>query len=319
MNPVHLTALLIDQKPENLVDRVFPHFGTHSQSNHRWSTTDPSLAQYPEDLEAILDLDLGTGELGYDYDQQELRILAAVSQDEPLLNTLRLKHDAHTIHCCEVMGYDYPPERTDPHNHQLNEAWRGKIQWKGKKDLRRVMAGKNFVFSLCYGKQPKNMMEIPGAKALGMSPKRFEAAAYRFLAAHPGIKRWMSGVRSRAKVRPMSRTFIGTRRYSFLRDGELYRAMLDHPIQAAAADMVNLVIVQTANELDGKLALRWTKHDFVSWNVAGYAWNTATIRRAIDIAQQEWDADGVKFCVPVTAYTRWYGEEKKPWVPTHSS
>lgn len=324
MNLAAIQELLVHRDHAMLVDRVHPRFGTHSQANHRWSTTDPPLAQFPEDLEAVLGLDLGTGELCYDYDQQERRIVAAISQDEPMLKALALGYDCHTLDTCDVFGYSYPPDPANPHDSHENLTWRKGISWQGKKDKRRVM-GKNFFFSLCYGKQPKNMMEIPGAKALGMSPKRFEVAAHKFLAAHPGIKRWMSGVRSRVKVRPVSRTFLGTRRYSHLRDEELYRAMLDHPIQAAAADMMNLVIVQTATELDGLLDLRWTKHDFASWNVRLPGWSTWNVHLpkcidfnlacglAIDIAQQEWVADGVRFRVPVTAYTRWYGEEKKLW------
>jgi DNA polymerase I-like protein with 3'-5' exonuclease and polymerase domains len=261
----------------------------------------------------MLDLDPHTGELGYDYDQQERRIVAAISQDEAMLDTLARGWDAHTLDTCDVFGYPYPPDPTDPHTAGANTPWREAISWKGKKDRRRVM-GKNFFFSLCYGKLPKNMMEIPGARALGMSPKRFEDAANRFLAKHPGIRRWMQGVRTRIKVRPMSRTFLGTRRYSHLRDNELYRAMLDHPIQAAAADMVNLVIVETATELDGLMDLRWTKHDFVSWNIRHFRGRLAqaAVARAIAIAEQEWEADGVRFRVPVSAYTRLYGGEKCP-------
>ena len=311
MNITRLQQLLLTRDPALLVDRVHPRFGIHSQANHRWSTTDPPLAQYPEDLEAMLDLDPDTGELGYDYDQQERRIVAAISQDVPMLEALSRGHDCHTLDTCDVFGYEYPPDPMDPHAHPANDPWRAAIGWKGKKDKRRVM-GKNFFFSLCFGKDPKNMLDIPGAKALGMNKARFEQAANRFLAKHPGIRKWMAGIKTRCKVRPVSRTFLGTRRYSHLKDAELYRAMLDHPIQAAAADMVNTVIVETVRSVP-YVQLRWTKHDFVSWGVEGAAWNNTTIKDVLSIAEQEWDADGVRFRVPVTAYTRWAGEEKKPW------
>ena len=148
VNLAALQTLLVTRNPAMLVDRVYPRYGTHSQANHRWSTTDPPLAQFPEDLEAMLDLDPNTGELGYDYDQQERRIVAAISQDEAMLTTLARGWDAHTIDTCDVFGYPYPPDPCNPHEAAANTAWRAGISWKGKKDRRRVM-GKNFFFSLC--------------------------------------------------------------------------------------------------------------------------------------------------------------------------
>ena len=307
-----LDALIAARDPAMLVDRVHPRFGTHAQANHRWSTTDPPLAQYPEALEEILDLDDGWFEWGADADQQERRIIAAVAQDEVLLDILARGYDAHTLDTCDVFDLPKPPDMKDPHNSPLAADWRAAIGWKGKKDKRRVM-GKNYFFALCYGKQPKNMMEIPGAKAFGLSPKRFEAAALRTLRRYPGIKRWQQRIHQQCQVRPVSRTFLGSRRYSHLRGNELYRAMLDHPIQAAAADMMNLIIVQIHDALSPKVSLRWTKHDFMSWNVKDELITGPTLCRMAEIAEQEWDAWGVKFRVPVTCYVRRKGQERQVW------
>lgn len=85
-----------------VVDRVHPRFLTHAQDNARWSTTDPPLAQLPSDLRHLLVPDPDWPWFGWDWDGQELRILAAIANDKPLLEAFANDWDVHSMNARDV-------------------------------------------------------------------------------------------------------------------------------------------------------------------------------------------------------------------------
>lgn len=290
--------------------RIYPSFATHAQANHRWSITDPAMGQWPDSAERILDVDAGWVEVAGDWDQQELRLLAAVTGDVQLLATFAHGYDIHTIHACEVFGMPFPPYPMDPHEDPRNAEWRERLDWKGKKDLRRVVGGKSFVYSLCYGKLIKNMMQLPGAKELGMTASKIEAAGEKFLSNHPELKRWRHAMLN--NTGNISVSGLGNTRVSNLTGGELRRAMLNHKIQGLGAGILNLTVIAIMKNLGVDGRLRWTKHDAISVDVTEtrLQWGLDTVREEMEKA---WLINNYSVIIPATMYYKRHGGEKVEW------
>src|ERR1700675_2630097 len=119
---VKLADLLRRVENGEIQDRVHPRFGIHAQANHRWSTTNPPLGQLPSHLEPLFQPDDGWPWFGWDWDGQELRIIASEAGDKPLLEAFERGEDVHTNTTCEVFGYPYPPDRARPHDSTASEV-----------------------------------------------------------------------------------------------------------------------------------------------------------------------------------------------------
>ena len=92
------------------IERCYPQIQLHTQSSGRHSTVDPPLPTFPDDLTDIVLPELGHIEWGYDFDQIELRIIAAEANDAPLLKAFESCHDIHTLNACDIFGLRYPPD-----------------------------------------------------------------------------------------------------------------------------------------------------------------------------------------------------------------
>lgn len=314
MTAVQALAELVKKAEAGLVvERVHPRFAIHAQANHRWSTTDPPLAQLPAHLETLLTPDEGWPWFMWDWDTQELRIIAAEARDEPLLTAFREGWDVHTLTTCEVFGYPYPPNKVDPHLAPENAEWRAQIGWLGKKDGRRTFA-KQFFYSLNYGKKPKNAIHIPGAKALGFTGPKLEEAARRLLAAHPALAAWRIAQRDRALRTRKAEDFLGGRRVFSSTGDELVRAAYDFPMQAGGVRMFNRTLLAVTRGFPGKVQFVYQQHDSMVLAVHESIWTEETRVTLARIATREWNIRGVPLVIPATFYIWEPGEpEKKPW------
>lgn len=292
--------------------RVHPQFGTHSQANHRWSTTKPPMAQLPPHLEGLFVPDPEWPWLGWDSDTQELRIIAAEAKDRPLLNAFKGGHDVHTLTTTEVFGYRYPDNRVDPHFSLDNAAWRQEVAWQGKKDGRRTFA-KQFFYSLNYGKKPKNAIHIPGARALGFTGPRLERAAQRLLAAHPALAAWRAKQKERCLRLKQARDFMGGRRVFHGMGDDLVRAAYDFPMQAGGVRMFNQTLLEIYRQFPGVVQFKYQQHDSAWLAIRRDVWGEEIRRKIASIVTREWDINGTPTVIPATFYTWEHGSKKQPW------
>lgn len=263
-------------------ERIYPDFKIHAQASGRWSTTDPPLAQLPEDLRDIICPDPGMAWIAYDSDQIELRLLAALANDEPYLEAFANGQDVHTLNARAI--FDDPTiTQSDP---------------------RRVFA-KRFVYRLNYGGNPRGAGNIPGAKQLGLNGSKLVDASSRYLAAHPAMARWREGVAVQVRSTGVSRTFMGRRRRLLSTGPAALREAYNHPLQGSAADVLNTTVIAIHRRL-AYATMVYTMHDACTWEVPeAKVSEAAAVIKAI--AEQPWDVNGVKVVIPVKMKPVIYG------------
>lgn len=288
-------------KDGELVDRLYPQFKIHAQASGRWSTTDPPMAQLPSDLRDIVCPDEGHAWIIFDWDGIELRLMAALAQDHPYLETFAKGWDIHTLNACAIFQLPLPPDRLNPHTGESSVEWRSLVSWQGKDDTRRVFA-KRFVYRLNYGGDPKKAGDIPGAQLLGLTPLKLVKASENLLAAHPAIATWRRQAAQDARQNGVSYTFMGRRRRLLGEGKAVEREAFNHPLQGGVADMFNITFLRIVEALPDA-EFMFQLHDSFYWQVplAQVEEAEATIR---EIAEREWDVYGQTMRVPITLKTR---------------
>jgi DNA polymerase I len=278
-------------------DRIHPEILIHAQASGRHSTNNPPLAQLPGDLRDIIEPDRDAHWFGWDWDQIELRILAALAGDEPLLQAFRNKWDIHTINFCDIFAQPYPPNLQDPHNSPECQAWRDTLKWEGKDDKRRRFA-KVFVYRLHYRGDPRTATDIPGAKGMGLDGSALVRGSVRYLSRHPAIKAYWDKCDKLALTTRQSRTFLGRRRV-LLGDGKgLLREASNHPMQGAVSDIYNLTIV-AIQEACPEAHFVYGMHDSQWWEIPQARWDEY-VPRIKDIVEKDYMVQGKSVRFPAS-------------------
>jgi DNA polymerase-1 len=208
-------------------------FGTTSG---RWSSGDPNLQNVPKKLRAMYVPHPGNVFVAADFSALELRILALVSKDAPLIDAFRAFDagkgpDIHVVNACTVFKCT-PAEVTD-------EA--------------RTFA-KRFVYGLSYGAQPlkifQTMSLLRNDDLRPVFPNitlaEIERVYHTWWEMHPAITQWrrdlVSGWRRHGYIatpwHKRKRYFIG---------GENHEEQYNHPIQGGAADLQNQAVLALVN------------------------------------------------------------------------
>lgn len=166
--------------------------------------------------------------LAADYSQIELRILAAMSRDERLMDAFLTGQDVHRATAAAVFGV--PPEEVTP-------------------DQRRIAKVVNF--GIIYG-----IGEARLAHETGIS--RSEAGDFirNYNATYAGVKSFMDALRKQAILSGYVSTLLGRRRY--LPDihsnhpgirTAAERAAINMPIQGTAADIIKVAMIRLHDDL----------------------------------------------------------------------
>jgi uracil-DNA glycosylase family 4 len=265
-------------------DRIHPQFKIHAQASGRWSTTDPPLAQLPKDLRDIICPDPGEVWIQWDWDQIELRLLAALANDAPYLEAFANGQDVHALNACSIFGPATGVAATD--------------------DLRRTFA-KRFVYRLNYGGDPKLAGDIPGARQLGLGKADLVRASNRYLAAHPAMAAWRIRTAADARTTQLSRTFMGRRRRLLSGGKAAEREAYNHPMQGGVADILNLVTVEIKKRLP-EASLVYTMHDAATWGVPRESVGALAVMK--EVATRQWNIGGIDVSFPAKFKEPIYGE-----------
>ena len=234
-----LKSTYVDALP-TLVDGEARLHTTYQQAvaaTGRLSSTDPNLQNIPirtalgRRIRRAFVAPPGRLLLGADYSQQELRILAHVSQDAGLKADFAAHADIHLAAAARVLGLE--PDQVGPRERSV---------------------AKMINYGIAYG-----LSDFGLAQRLNIPREDAHVFIEDYYAAYPGIRRYTTEMKILARDQGFVSTLLGRRRYlpelaarnSALRSaGE--RMAINMPIQGTAADGMKIAMVR----LDAALRAR---------------------------------------------------------------
>ncbi|MCO6465663.1 MAG: DNA polymerase I [Bradyrhizobiaceae bacterium] len=209
--------------------RVHTSFNQTVAATGRLSSTDPNLQNIPVRTElgqqirkAFVPQHPDSVILSADYSQIELRIMAAVSQDENLIQAFHQGEDVHKATAAVL--FDVPIAEVTT-------------------EQRRIAKTTNF--GIMYGQGAFGL-----AQRLGISRHEGQAIIDNYFGKYGGIKRFIEETIATTRDRGYTETLCGRRRYFPLINSNnkalqagAERACINTPIQGTAADMMKLAMI----------------------------------------------------------------------------
>ena len=210
-------------------DRLHTTYQQAVAATGRLSSTDPNLQNIPirtalgRRIRRAFVAPQGRLLLGADYSQQELRILAHVSQDPGLKADFAAHEDIHLAAAARVLGL--APEAVGPKERSV---------------------AKMINYGIAYG-----LSDFGLAQRLSIPREEAHVFIEDYYAAYPGIRRYTTEMKILARDQGFVTTLLGRRRYlpeltarnSALRSaGE--RMAINMPIQGTAADGMKIAMVR---------------------------------------------------------------------------
>ena len=234
LNSTYAEGLLAYIGEDSRIHGVFQQTVT---ATGRLSSTDPNLQNIPIRTEmgrhfrSVFIPKKGCVFLDADYSQIELRILAALSKDERLIEAYRMDRDIHKVTASQVFHVPLD-EVTD--------------------ELRRNAKAVNF--GIVYGISAFGLSE-------GLSIGRADAKEYieRYFTTYPKVKEYLDSEIAFARENGYVKTVFGRRRpvpeihaSNFMRRSFSERVAMTSPIQGTAADMMKIAMNSVYEELKRK-------------------------------------------------------------------
>ncbi len=233
-----LKSTYIDALPELInprTGRIHTTFAQTIAATGRLSSINPNLQNIPirtargrEIRKAFIPRDDNFQILSADYSQIELRIIAAITLDEGMLEAFRNGEDIHSTTASKVFGV------------ALGEV---------TSEMRRRAKAVNF--GLAYGQSAFGL-----SQTLGISRSESTEIINNYFEKFPGIKKYMSDTVAFAQTHGYVETILKRRRY--LRDvnsknhtvrSAAERNAINSPIQGSAADMIKLAMIHVYKEM----------------------------------------------------------------------
>ena len=235
LNGTYCEGLFKQIEEDGRIHTTFKQTGT---ATGRLSSAEPNLQNVP------IRTDLGKELRRYfisknnnyllidaDYSQIELRLLAAMANDEAMIAAFASGEDIHTATAANVFGV--APEAVTP-------------------ELRKRAKAVNF--GILYGMGAHSLSED---LHISMAQAREYIASY--FAAYTGIDAYLKDVVVEAKEKGFVTTLFGRRRYipelkmqnkNMQHFGE--RVAMNSPIQGTAADIIKIAMIRVANRLEAE-------------------------------------------------------------------
>lgn len=307
----HSQASTFDKylKPLDGVDRCYPSV-LMTQASGRWSYSDPPFNNFAKDdvarqrglpqLRRVITPDPGTYWLGWDWEAIEAKLVAAYSGDQADLDAFAQGWDVHTLTACAMYQVPRPPVLTKlVHTAPEAEDWRQSWTpcWGGGDDMRRVLA-KCARYAMFYGpNSPHVILEARGFEELGVTPEMALDAAGAFLTAKRAtLVRWKERTWAECIRTREARTFLGRRRRLFGESVDVAKKGLNHIIQGAVSQVMDLTLDAVCFEL-GTDDIAQQAHDGAKVVVADAVAVEMALAKARPIVEKTWEIGGrtVKF------------------------
>lgn len=216
--------------------RIHSKFNQTVTATGRLSSTEPNLQNIPVRLEAgRLFRNMFMAKEGYtfidaDYSQIELRILAALSDDEEMIKAFNEGDDVHKATAMQVFGVS--EDEVTP--------------------LMRARA-KAVNFGIVYGQGDFSL-----GQDLGISKKEAKEYIDKYFERFPNIKLFLDKLVTDAKEKGYAQTIFDRRRYVPEINSQNFhvrsfneRVAMNMPIQGTAADIIKLAMVNVYKKLKG--------------------------------------------------------------------
>jgi len=221
--------LLIDDN-----SRVHTTFNLTIAQTGRLSSTDPNLQNIPvrtelgRQIRTAFIADPGNKFVSADYSQFELRLSAALSSDQELIDMFNCDIDIHTATAAQVYGRQHEDVT---------------------KQMRRTAKVVNF--GILYGMSPHGL-----SAATGMTYEQSQRFIRDYTAIRKPLIAYLEGLKERARKDGYVETLFGRRRpmpdihsSNFAVRSAAERAAMNMPIQGTEADLMKLAMIR----VDGKL------------------------------------------------------------------
>ncbi|MGQ0722980.1 MAG: DNA polymerase, partial [Candidatus Eiseniibacteriota bacterium] len=234
-----LKSTYVDALPSMVDPRTGRVHTTYQQAvaaTGRLSSAEPNLQNVPVRTEegrrirkAFVGAEEGWLVLSCDYSQIELRILAHMAEDEPLMEAFREDRDVHRATAARV--FDVAEENVTA--------------------VQREQA-KTINYAVLYGMGAVNL-----GKTLGIPTREASRFIDSYFERHPGVARFVTETQERARETLYVETLLGRRRpvpeigsrdHRTRAFGE--RIAVNTPIQGTAADIMKLAMIRVQEDLD---------------------------------------------------------------------
>lgn len=236
-----LKSTYVDALPSLILPETGRVHTTYNQAvanTGRLSSQNPNLQNIPIRTErgrrvrkAFIPREPGYVLMAADYSQVELRIIAALSQDENMLNAFRNKEDIHTATAAKIFGV--AADAVD-------------------RNMRSQAKAVNF--GIAYGQTAFGL-----SQTLNISRTEAKEIIEAYFAQFPGIKQHIDDSIAFAQEHGYAKTLLGRKRQ--LKDinasnntvrGFAERNAINMPIQGTAADMIKVAMVNIDREMQAR-------------------------------------------------------------------
>ncbi|MBU0975675.1 MAG: DNA polymerase I [Patescibacteria group bacterium] len=217
--------------------RIHTSFNLAVTSTGRLSSTNPNLQNIPiatnigKKVRRAFVAEKGWKLISFDYSQQELRLLAHLSEDPNLWKAFAEDLDIHTHTAAGL--FDKP-------------------SYKITKKERSV--GKTVNFAVMYGMGSRGLSE-----SLKISYEEAETFIKKYFEQYSDVKRFYDMYIGEVEKTGYAETMFGRRRSAagltsgnFFARKAVYRELINFPLQGSAADMMKLAMIETARLIDKK-------------------------------------------------------------------
>ncbi|MFF2480287.1 DNA polymerase [Paenibacillus sp. NPDC058071] len=248
--------------------RIHTCFHTIGTKTGRMSSSTPNLQQIPASYDGLIrkafTADPGRLLVSVDFNAQELRWLAHLTQDHTLLHAFKENLDIHSMTAVELWNNKHPKEpvtyecferlrslanrfeRTDGFDSADDRNCRLTDLEQGKRFAGYREAAKTVNFGMIYGMSEYSLSEK-------LDIKITEARSYMkaFFSKYPAVEKWMAGTQKQIDALGYTKTFLGRKRrlYPELEAGNVrrrqaaYRMGINAVVQGSAADQLKLATI----------------------------------------------------------------------------
>lgn len=233
-----LKSTYVDALPQHInpkSGRLHAKFNQAVAATGRLSSDNPNIQNIPmhsamgrEIRKAFKSQDEDGLLLSADYSQIEIRLLAAFSKAEPLIQSFKGGHDIHRATAAKIF--------------HINES---EVTGEMRSQAKSVN------FGILYGMGPSRL-----STEIGVSMKQAKQFIEKYYDAFPEIHNYIESLKEQAEKKGYSETFLGRRRpIKGLHDANKAVAArwqniaVNSPIQGAAADLIKLAMIQIEDKL----------------------------------------------------------------------